>query len=71
MKAFVMTRIGDVAMLIGLFLVFIYAHTFSFQALASNNSWATSLSNAGLLVPAAFLLFGGAIGKSAQFPLNR
>ncbi len=70
MKAFVMTRIGDMAMLIGLFLVFIYAHTFSFQALASSDSWATSLSNAGLLVPAALLLFGGAIGKSAQFPLQ-
>jgi len=70
MKAFVMTRIGDMAMLIGLFLVFIYAHTFSFQALASSNSWATSLQNAGLLVPAALLLFGGAIGKSAQFPLQ-
>jgi NADH-quinone oxidoreductase subunit L len=70
MKAFVMTRIGDVAMLVGLFLVFIYAHTFSFQSLASDNSWATSLSNVGLLVPAALLLFGGAIGKSAQFPLQ-
>jgi NADH-quinone oxidoreductase subunit L len=70
MKAFVMTRIGDVSMLVGLFLVFVYAHTFSFQSLASNNSWATSLSNAGLLVPAALLLFGGAIGKSAQFPLQ-
>jgi NADH-quinone oxidoreductase subunit L len=70
MKAFVMTRIGDMAMLVGLFLVFIYAHTFNFQQLAGSNSWATSLSNAGLLVPAALLLFGGAIGKSAQFPLQ-
>jgi len=70
MKAFVMTRIGDVAMLAGLFLVFVYAHTFSFQALAASNSWATSMSSAGLLVPAALLLFGGAIGKSAQFPLQ-
>lgn len=70
MKAFVMTRVGDMAMLIGLFLVFIYAHTFSFQALASSSAWATAMSNAGLLVPAALLLFGGAIGKSAQFPLQ-
>jgi NADH-quinone oxidoreductase subunit L len=70
MKAFVITRVGDIAMLIGLFIVFIYAHTFNFQALASSTSWATSLSNAGLLVPAALLLFGGAIGKSAQFPLQ-
>lgn len=70
MKAFIMTRVGDMAMLIGLFLVFIYAHTFNFEALASSNSWATALSKEGLLVPAALLLFGGAIGKSAQFPLQ-
>ena len=29
-----------------------------------------SLSKHGLLVPAALLIFGGAIGKSAQFPLQ-
>jgi NADH-quinone oxidoreductase subunit L len=70
MKALIMTRVGDMAMLVGLFLVFIYAHTFNFQALASSNSWATALSKEGLLIPAALLLFGGAIGKSAQFPLQ-
>ena len=70
MKALVMTRIGDAAMLIGIIIIFIYAKTFSFQALASSTGWATSLSNAGLLVPVALLIFGGAVGKSAQFPLQ-
>ncbi len=70
MKAFVMTRIGDVAMLTGIIILFLYAKTFSFQALASSTSWATALANAGLLVPVALLIFGGAVGKSAQFPLQ-
>ena len=35
-----------------------------------DTAWATSMSAQGLLVPAFVLLFGGAIGKSAQFPLN-
>jgi NADH-quinone oxidoreductase subunit L len=70
MKAFFMTRIGDVAMLAGILILFIYAGTFNFQQLASSSSWAVALSKNGLLVPAALLIFGGAIGKSAQFPLQ-
>jgi NADH-quinone oxidoreductase subunit L len=70
MKAFVMTRIGDMAFLIGIFILFYYAGTFNFHSLATNTSWATSLSNAGLIVPVALLIFGGAVGKSAQFPLQ-
>ncbi len=70
MKAFVMTRIGDVAMLAGMLLVFLYAGTFNFHQLANSTQWATSLSSAGLLMPVALLLFGGAVGKSAQFPLQ-
>jgi NADH-quinone oxidoreductase subunit L len=71
MKAFVMTRIGDVAMLAGVLLLFIYGHSFNYKQLASTSSiWAPNLANAGLLVPVALLIFGGAIGKSAQFPLQ-
>lgn len=70
MKAFVMTRVGDVAFLIGILLVFIYSGTFSFTQLASSTGWASRLSQSGLLVPAALLIFGGAVGKSAQFPLH-
>ena len=49
MKAFVMTRIGDMAFLIGIIILFIYAKTFSFQGLAASPLWATSLAGAGLL----------------------
>jgi NADH-quinone oxidoreductase subunit L len=70
MKAFVMTRIGDIAFLVGIILVFIYSGTFSFAQLGQNTGWTTSLAQSGLLIPAALLIFGGAVGKSAQFPLH-
>ena len=71
MKAFVMTRIGDIAMLAGILVLFYYAGTFNYYQLASDQgSWFQHLSSAGLLVPVALLIFGGAVGKSAQFPLH-
>jgi NADH-quinone oxidoreductase subunit L len=70
MKAFLMTRAGDIMMLAGMFLIFVYAGTFGFVELAEDPAWAIAMSQQNLLVPAAVLLFGGAIGKSAQFPLN-
>jgi len=71
MKAFVMTRAGDVAMLAGILILFFYAGTFNYQQLASTSgSWVPRLSSSGLLVPVALLIFGGAVGKSAQFPLH-
>ena len=74
MKAFVVTRIGDIALLIAIFLIYAYAGTFNYNELASKLSgggnWAASLARLGLLVPTAILFFGGPIGKSAQFPLQ-
>ncbi len=70
MKAFIMTKVGDIMMLAGMFLIFAYAGTFGFKELIGDTAWATTMSAEGLLVPAAVLLFGGALGKSAQFPLN-
>ncbi len=70
MKAFLMTKAGDVMMLAGMFLIFAYAGTFGFKELVADQSWAEAMAAQNLLVPAAVLLFGGAIGKSAQFPLN-
>ena len=70
MKAFIMTKVGDVMMLAGMFLIFAYAGTFGFRELGADTAWASAMQAEGLLVPAAVLLFGGAIGKSAQFPLN-
>ena len=70
MKAFLMTRAGDTMMLAGMFLIFAYAGTFGFRELIENQEWANLMAQQNLLVPAAVLLFGGAVGKSAQFPLN-
>ena len=70
MKAFIMTKVGDVMMLAGMFLIFAYAGTFGFRELGADTAWASAMQAEGLLVPAAVLLFGGAVGKSAQFPLN-
>jgi NADH-quinone oxidoreductase subunit L len=71
MKAFVMTRIGDVAMLAGILILFYFAGTFNYhQLFATSGSWLPALAHSGLLVPVALLIFGGAVGKSAQFPLH-
>ena len=70
MKAFIMTKVGDVMMIAGMLLIFLFAGTFGFKELMANTDWATSMAAQGLLVPAFVLLFGGAMGKSAQFPLN-
>ena len=69
-KAFIMTKVGDIMMLAGMFLIFAFAGTFGFRELIENTNWAIAMSSQHLLIPAAVLLFGGAIGKSAQFPLN-
>ena len=70
MKAFIMTKVGDVMMIAGMLLIFLFAGTFGFKELMGDTEWATAMAAQGLLVPAFVLLFGGAIGKSAQFPLN-
>ncbi len=70
MKAFIMTRAGDAAMLAGIFLIFIHAGTFEYKLLLDDTTWAEVMKGNGLLVPAAVLIFVGAIGKSAQFPLH-
>ena len=71
MKAFVMTRIGDVAMLAGILILFFYSGTFNYYQLAADHgNWFQHLYSNGLLVPVGLLIFGGAVGKSAQFPLH-
>ena len=74
MKAFIMTRIGDIALLIAIFLIYAFARTFNYNQLVSqlggSGNWAANLARLGLLLPTALLFFGGPIGKSAQFPLQ-
>lgn len=68
-KAFVVTRVGDALMALGLFLLFTELGTLDIQPLlaAANLKWEVGES---LPVLATMLLLGGAVGKSAQFPLH-
>ena len=68
-KAFVTTRVGDTSMAIGLFLIFTQLGSLDIQesmALAQGE-WGL---DSGYAVAAALLLLGGAVGKSAQLPLQ-
>ncbi len=68
-KAFVVTRIGDTAMALGLFLLFMHLGTLQIQPMleAATQTWVTGDS---IPTIAALLLLGGAVGKSAQLPLQ-
>jgi NADH-quinone oxidoreductase subunit L len=68
-KAFVVTRVGDTAMAIGLFLLFANLGTLNIQGLMQQASQQWPVG-APLAVTAAALLLGGAVGKSAQLPLQ-
>ena len=68
-KAFIVTRVGDTALIVGLFLLFTQLHTLDIQPLMEGAAaeWA---AGSGVAVAAAALLLGGAVGKSAQLPLQ-
>lgn len=67
-KAFIMTRIGDVGLLIGMILLFWQVGSFEFDAIfASVEEGAVS---EGMITLTAILIFIGAVGKSGQFPLH-
>jgi NADH-quinone oxidoreductase subunit L len=68
-KAFIVTRAGDTALVIGLFLLFRNLGTLNIQELMQRASqhWHTG---SGVAIAAALLLLGGAVGKSAQLPLQ-
>ncbi len=68
-KAFVVTRIGDTALLVGLFLLFAELGTLHIQDLLGRAA-GTWEPGSGTALAAALLLLGGAIGKSAQLPLQ-
>lgn len=70
MKALIVTRIGDIGLLIAIFMIYAYSGTLNLVALSRDVAWAVPLSRAGLLIPLAVLFFWGPIGKSAQFPLH-
>jgi NADH-quinone oxidoreductase subunit L len=68
-KAFIVTRVGDTAMALGLFLLFTHLVTLDIQA-SMDLAAARWPVGSGLPIAAAALLLGGAVGKSAQLPLQ-
>jgi NADH-quinone oxidoreductase subunit L len=68
-KAFVVTRVGDTALAIGIFLLFTSFGTLQIQALMAGAAHEWPLGN-WMAVVAAALILGGAVGKSAQLPLQ-
>jgi NADH-quinone oxidoreductase subunit L len=70
-KAFIVTRVGDTALLLGIFLLATNLGTLDIQGvLAGVANAQTWPAGSGLAVAAAMLLLGGALGKSAQLPLQ-
>lgn len=88
-KAFIVTRIGDVGLFIGIILIYLASGTFNFQDLFASSgaapigSWFAvhglagfmhvpvfGMSAPGFVTLVALLVFIGAVGKSAQFPLH-
>ncbi len=66
-KAFVMTRFGDVAFFLGLLLVLV--HLGNLSILEISDPLAADRMSSTLITVSSLLIFGGIIGKSAQFPL--
>ncbi|MCL6599368.1 MAG: NADH-quinone oxidoreductase subunit L [Alicyclobacillus macrosporangiidus] len=73
-KSFIVTRIGDVGLFTGIILLFLASGSFDystvFMAAAANKVSLGWISSQSLVTLAAILIFVGAVGKSAQFPLH-
>ncbi|WP_071460961.1 NADH-quinone oxidoreductase subunit L [Bacillus massilinigeriensis] len=68
MKAFIMTRIGDVGLLIGMILLFWETGSFEYDEIFAAVRGG-ELSGT-MITLTAILIFVGAVGKSGQFPLH-
>lgn len=70
-KAFIVNRIGDFGMFLGIMILFISFATFSIEGIFSAiESGSLPFGSEGWLTAAGLLIFCGAVGKSAQFPLH-
>ncbi|MCK6618991.1 MAG: NADH-quinone oxidoreductase subunit L [Calditrichaceae bacterium] len=66
LKAFLVNRVGDFGFAIGIFIIFTTIGTITYAEIFSRTE---QLVAAGVVTTATLLLFMGACGKSAQFPL--
>lgn len=69
-KAFLTNRVGDIGMFIGIMILFFTIGTFQIDGLIEGVHGGAFAGNMALLTVAGVLLFMGAVGKSAQFPLH-
>ncbi|MGQ9797707.1 MAG: NADH-quinone oxidoreductase subunit L [Ignavibacterium sp.] len=70
-KAFIVNRVGDIGMFAGILILFFTYRTFSFDEIFNSiSSGVLPFNSTFWLSITGVLLFGGAIGKSAQFPLH-
>ncbi len=70
-KAFITNRIGDFGFLIGILIIYMTYGTFMFDKVFGGiASGILPFDSGATLTAAGILLFCGAIGKSAQFPLH-
>jgi len=70
-KAFIVNRIGDFGMFLGIMILFISFSTFSFEGIfGAIENGTLPFGSEGWLTAAGLLIFCGAVGKSAQFPLH-
>src|SRR5215210_7888291 len=67
-KAFIVTRIGDAALFVGIIMFWRETGTTSFQGITE--AALAGFIGGSLFTTAVILVFVGAIGKSAQFPLH-
>ena len=72
LKALVVTGAGDMLMLGGILVIYVYAETLNFLELYQTAStWIPEMAaTPGMLILVSVLLLAGPVGKSAQFPLN-
>ncbi len=70
-KAFIVNRIGDIGFFLGILILYAHYHTFTFGEIFNQIAQGNLPFNSGdWLTAAGILIFCGAIGKSAQFPLH-
>ena len=69
-KAFLTNRVGDIGMFIGIMILFFTIGTFQIDGLIEGVRNGAFSGNMSLLTIAGILVFMGAVGKSAQFPLH-
>ena len=77
LKAFIVNRVGDLSLILGIGIIFSISGSLDYYSVFSNSQeiaqtelLLTSTLTVSALTAACILLFGGAMGKSAQMPLH-